>query len=81
MLSLVSRQLVQLPITMKALLALGFLLLSASMQAKVYERCELVRILKISGMSNYNGVSLEDCKSLFLTPPAKLLEQGQGSNG
>lgn len=60
MLSLVSQQLTQLPVTMKALLALGLLLLSASVQAKIYERCELARTLKRNGMSGYYGVSLAD---------------------
>ncbi|XP_052021669.1 lysozyme C-2-like [Apodemus sylvaticus] len=58
MLSLVSQQLIQLPVTMKALLTLGLLLLSVTIQAKVYERCELARTLKRSGITNYSGVSL-----------------------
>lgn len=66
MLSLVSQQLTQLPATMKALLTLGFFLLSVTVQAKVYERCELARALKRDGMAGYRGVSLADCKSLFL---------------
>ncbi|CAO2581729.1 Lysozyme C-1 [Lemmus lemmus] len=45
---------------MKALLVLGFLLLSVSVQAKVYERCEFARILKRNGMDGYKGVSLAD---------------------
>ncbi|XP_038934368.1 lysozyme C-1 isoform X1 [Rattus norvegicus] len=45
---------------MKALLVLGFLLLSASVQAKTYERCEFARTLKRNGMSGYYGVSLAD---------------------
>ncbi|NP_036903.2 lysozyme C-1 precursor [Rattus norvegicus] len=45
---------------MKALLVLGFLLLSASVQAKIYERCEFARTLKRNGMSGYYGVSLAD---------------------
>ncbi|XP_052021664.1 lysozyme C-1-like isoform X1 [Apodemus sylvaticus] len=60
MLSLVSQQLIQLPVTMKALLTLGLLLLSVSVQAKVYERCELARTLKRNGLSGYSGVSLSD---------------------
>ncbi|XP_052021666.1 lysozyme C-2-like [Apodemus sylvaticus] len=58
MLSLVSQQLIQLPVTMKALLTLGLLLISVSVQAKVYERCELARILKNNGMAGYAGISL-----------------------
>ncbi|KAK7807664.1 hypothetical protein U0070_006381 [Myodes glareolus] len=45
---------------MKALLILGFLLLSVSVQAKVYERCEFAKILKRNGMDGYRGVSLAD---------------------
>nr|AFU52817.1 lysozyme C [Myotis adversus] len=45
---------------MKALLTLGFLLLSVAVQAKVYERCELARTLKTLGMDGYSGVSLAD---------------------
>ncbi|XP_057613868.1 lysozyme C-2-like [Chionomys nivalis] len=45
---------------MKALLILEFLLLSVSVQAKVYERCEFARILKSNGMDGYRGVSLAD---------------------
>lgn len=45
---------------MKALLALGFLLLSVTAQAKVYSRCEFARILKRSGMDGYWGISLAD---------------------
>lgn len=43
---------------MKALLTLGLLLLSVSVQAKVYERCELARILKNNGMAGHVGISL-----------------------
>ncbi|KAK7801283.1 hypothetical protein U0070_006266 [Myodes glareolus] len=43
---------------MKALLALGFLLLSVIVQAKVYERCEFARTLKRNGMDGYRGISL-----------------------
>lgn len=53
---------------MKALLALGLLLLSVIVQAKVYDRCEFARILKRSGMDGYWGISLADCKSPFLDP-------------
>ncbi|XP_028614907.1 lysozyme C-2 [Grammomys surdaster] len=60
MLSLVSQQLIQLPVTMKALLTLGLLLLSVSVEAKVYERCDFARILKSNGMAGYYGVSLAD---------------------
>ncbi|XP_036153979.1 lysozyme C-like [Myotis myotis] len=45
---------------MKALLILGFLLLSVSVQAKVYERCDLARTLKRLGMDGYSGVKLAD---------------------
>nr|XP_034343395.1 lysozyme C-1-like [Arvicanthis niloticus] len=45
---------------MKALLTLGLLLLSLTVEAKVYGRCELARILKRSGMAGYRGVSLAD---------------------
>ncbi|XP_028640205.1 lysozyme C-2-like [Grammomys surdaster] len=45
---------------MKALLTLGLLLLSVSVEAKVYERCELAKILKSNGMAGYRGVSLAD---------------------
>uniref|UniRef100_A0A8C6HTH1 lysozyme n=1 Tax=Mus spicilegus TaxID=10103 RepID=A0A8C6HTH1_MUSSI len=60
MLSLVSQQLTQPPVTMKALLTLGLLLLSVTAQAKVYNRCELARILKRNGMDGYYGVKLAD---------------------
>ncbi|XP_047643131.1 lysozyme C [Phacochoerus africanus] len=43
---------------MKTLLVLALLLLSVSVQAKVYDRCEFARILKRSGMDGYRGVSL-----------------------
>ncbi|XP_052609733.1 lysozyme C-2-like [Peromyscus californicus insignis] len=43
---------------MKALLSLGLLLLSVTVQAKVYERCELVRTLKSHGMDGYLGITL-----------------------
>ena len=54
---------------MKAVLILEFLLLSVSVQAKVYERCEFARILKRNGMDGYRGVSLADCKSPLWTSP------------
>ena len=66
MLSLVSQQLIQLPVTMKALLTQGLLLLSITVQAKVYEGCELARILKKNGMAGYLGASLASCTSLLL---------------
>ena len=50
---------------MKALLALGFLLLSATVHAKVYTRCELAKLLKENGLDGYKGISLADCKSLL----------------
>ncbi|GAB1295591.1 Lysozyme C-1 [Apodemus speciosus] len=43
---------------MKALLTLGLLLLSVTVQAKVFERCELAKILKKREMDGYHGVSL-----------------------
>uniref|UniRef100_A0A8C3X696 lysozyme n=1 Tax=Catagonus wagneri TaxID=51154 RepID=A0A8C3X696_9CETA len=43
---------------MKALLILGLFLLSVSVQAKIYERCEFARILKRLGMAGYRGISL-----------------------
>ncbi|XP_004632212.1 lysozyme C [Octodon degus] len=43
---------------MKALFVLGLLVLSVTVQGKVYERCELARILKNLGMDGYHGVSL-----------------------
>ncbi|XP_028614874.1 putative lysozyme C-2 [Grammomys surdaster] len=45
---------------MKALLTLGLLLLSVSVEAKVYEHCEFSRTLKSNGMAGYGGVSLAD---------------------
>ncbi|KAK7810115.1 hypothetical protein U0070_007479 [Myodes glareolus] len=45
---------------MKALLNLGLLLLFVTVQAKVYERCELARIMKRHGMVGYKGFSLEN---------------------
>nr|XP_045008787.1 lysozyme C-like [Jaculus jaculus] len=43
---------------MKALLPLGLLLLSVTVQGKVFERCELARTLKHAGMDGYKGISL-----------------------
>ncbi|XP_059101599.1 lysozyme C-1-like [Peromyscus eremicus] len=43
---------------MKALLFLGFLLLSVTVQAKVFERCEFARVMKKHGMDNFEGISL-----------------------
>ncbi|XP_028640013.1 lysozyme C-1-like, partial [Grammomys surdaster] len=45
---------------MKALLTLGLLMLSVSVEAKIYGRCELAKILKSNGMDGYRGVSLAD---------------------
>lgn len=41
---------------------LVFLLLLALARAKVYQRCELARVLKDSGMDGYRGISLADCE-------------------
>ncbi|XP_029811257.1 lysozyme C [Suricata suricatta] len=43
---------------MKTLLILELLLLSITVQGKVFERCELARTLKRFGMDGYKGVSL-----------------------
>ncbi|KAM6154938.1 lysozyme C-like [Erethizon dorsatum] len=43
---------------MKALLLLGLVLLSVTVQGKVYERCELAKTLKAKGMDGYHGISL-----------------------
>ncbi|KAM5287696.1 lysozyme C [Ctenodactylus gundi] len=43
---------------MKALLILGLLLLPATVQSKVFERCELARTLKRLGMEGFKGISL-----------------------
>ncbi|XP_076967494.1 lysozyme C-like [Tamandua tetradactyla] len=43
---------------MKALLVLGLLLLSATVQGKIYERCEFARALKARGMDGFRGISL-----------------------
>uniref|UniRef100_A0A8C9JCU4 lysozyme n=1 Tax=Panthera tigris altaica TaxID=74533 RepID=A0A8C9JCU4_PANTA len=43
---------------MKALLFLGLLLLSVTVQGKIFQRCELARTLKKLGMDGFKGVSL-----------------------
>uniref|UniRef100_A0A8C0MHW4 lysozyme n=2 Tax=Canis lupus familiaris TaxID=9615 RepID=A0A8C0MHW4_CANLF len=43
---------------MKTLLFLGLLLLSITVQGKIFERCELARTLKNLGLAGYKGVSL-----------------------
>ncbi|XP_040852393.1 lysozyme C [Ochotona curzoniae] len=43
---------------MKVLLILGVLLLSSTIQGKVFERCELAKTLKKFGMDGYKGISL-----------------------
>nr|AFU52809.1 lysozyme C [Cynopterus sphinx] len=43
---------------MKALLILGLLLLSVTIQGKVFKRCELARTLKKHGMDGFKGISL-----------------------
>uniref|UniRef100_A0A8C0XMK8 lysozyme n=1 Tax=Castor canadensis TaxID=51338 RepID=A0A8C0XMK8_CASCN len=43
---------------MKALLLLGLLLLSVSVQGKQYKPCELARTLKSKGMDGYKGIKL-----------------------
>ncbi|XP_004700515.1 lysozyme C [Echinops telfairi] len=50
---------------MKALLILGFLFLSVTVQGKVYERCELARRLKQLGMDGYKGISLANWMCLI----------------
>ncbi|KAF4010366.1 hypothetical protein G4228_001426 [Cervus hanglu yarkandensis] len=45
-------------VNMKALLILGLLLLSATVQGKKFQRCELARTLKKLGLAGYRGVSL-----------------------
>ncbi|XP_003476138.1 lysozyme C [Cavia porcellus] len=50
---------------MKALLLLGLLVLSVTVQGKVYERCELARTLKRLGMDGYHGVSLANWMCLI----------------
>ncbi|OWK16992.1 LYZ3, partial [Cervus elaphus hippelaphus] len=41
---------------MKAVIILGLLLLSAAVQGKVFERCELARTLKKLGLDGYKGL-------------------------
>ncbi|XP_017657111.1 lysozyme C-like [Nannospalax galili] len=52
---------------MKTFLTLGLLLLSVTVQSKVFQRCELARTLKNHGLDGYEGVSLANwmclCKS------------------
>ncbi|XP_011784684.1 PREDICTED: lysozyme C isoform X2 [Colobus angolensis palliatus] len=43
---------------MKALIILGLVLLSVTVQGKIFERCELARTLKKLGLDGYKGVSL-----------------------
>ncbi|VFV42645.1 lysc_phovi ame: full=lysozyme c ame: [Lynx pardinus] len=43
---------------MKALLFLGLLLLSVTVQGKIFQRCELAKTLKRLGMDGFKGVSL-----------------------
>lgn len=43
---------------MKALLTLGLLVLCVTVQAKIFERCELARTMKNGGMAGYQGISL-----------------------
>nr|XP_003475976.2 lysozyme C [Cavia porcellus]CDM98793.1 TPA: lysozyme F1 [Cavia porcellus] len=43
---------------MKALLLLGLLILSVTVQGKVFKRCQLARTLKRLGMDGYHGISL-----------------------
>ncbi|GAB1295590.1 9530003J23Rik protein [Apodemus speciosus] len=40
------------------LLTLGLLLLSITVEGKVYSRCAIARILKELGLDNYQGISL-----------------------
>ncbi len=42
--------------------SLVFLLLVASASAKLFERCELARVLKSNGMDRVRGTTLGDCK-------------------
>ncbi|OWK17068.1 LYZ [Cervus elaphus hippelaphus] len=42
-------------VNMKALLILGLLLLSATVQGKKFQRCELARTLKKLGLAGYRG--------------------------
>ncbi|XP_015847750.1 lysozyme C-1-like [Peromyscus maniculatus bairdii] len=43
---------------MKALLSLGLLLLSVTVQAKVCKHCKLVTLLKSHGMDGYRGLNM-----------------------
>ncbi|XP_027398317.1 lysozyme C, milk isozyme-like [Bos indicus x Bos taurus] len=43
---------------MQALLNLGLLLLSVTVQGKKFQKCELARTLKRLGLDGYKGVSL-----------------------
>lgn len=45
-----------------AMRTLVFLLLLAVASAKVYQRCELARVLKNQGMDGYQGISLANCE-------------------
>ena len=54
---------------MKALLNLGLLLLSVTVQGKKFQKCELARTLKRLGLDGYKGVSLAKCK--LTIPPSK----------
>uniref|UniRef100_A0A4W2ILR3 lysozyme n=1 Tax=Bos indicus x Bos taurus TaxID=30522 RepID=A0A4W2ILR3_BOBOX len=53
---------------MKAVLILGLLLLSVTVQGKKFERCELARTLRRYGLDGYKGVSLANCKLTLLHP-------------
>ena len=44
-------------VNVKAVLILELLLLSVTVQGKVFERCELARTLKKLGLDGYKGVS------------------------
>lgn len=43
---------------MKAVIILGLVLLSVTVQGKIFERCELARTLKRLGLDGYRGISL-----------------------
>ncbi|XP_004632211.1 lysozyme C, kidney isozyme-like [Octodon degus] len=43
---------------MKTLLLVGLVILSGTVQSKVFKRCELAKTLKAKGMDNYHGISL-----------------------
>ncbi|XP_057342559.1 lysozyme C-like [Manis pentadactyla] len=53
------------PAHMKALLILGFLLLSVTVHGKVFERCELARTVKRLGLDGFKGVSLANWMCLM----------------